>query len=196
MITQREIGVDSLSLENAVELTRHLSPDAFMLTEATNYYAINSLFKYSESGVACFSTLRSQNVERTLNKMYNMAPDYSGRSFYGDIASNLGAIICQKIISVNNGRARIPIFEIMVNTPEMRKVLRAGEFHKVHELMEQQSDAGMITFDKYLLSLYENEQIGESDLYNNATNPNEIESKLNNKGVTNSNRVDQIKLYR
>jgi twitching motility protein PilU len=70
------------------------------------------------------------------------------------LATNLRAVISQRLLRNRSGGRRVLAVELLLQTPHMSDLIMKGEFSQIREAMKQALDSGMLTFEESLLRLY------------------------------------------
>ena len=96
------------------------------------------------------------------------------------IASNLRAVITQRLVPRADGAGPVPACEIMVSTPTIREYMMDPDktYLLPSAMAEGMTQYGMQTFDQAVMTLLRDGLISEQDAIKNSTNPNELELKL------------------
>jgi twitching motility protein PilT len=130
------------------------------------------------------STLHTTDVVQTLQRIVSFYPPHQHEEVRLSIASNLRAVICQRLIPRADGAGRAPAVEIMVNTPTIREyILNPDKTALIGGVVaEGTSQYGMQTFDQSVMHLLREGMITEEEALKNCTNPNEFALKL--KGIS------------
>ena len=177
MVTQREVGVDTQSWENALKNTLRQAPDVIQIgeirTRETMEYAIN----FAETGHLVLSTLHANSSNQALDRIINFFPEEKREQLLLDLSLNLRAIISQRLIRRESG-GRVPAMEIMLNSPLIADLIGKGEVVSIKEVMGRSGEQGMITFDQYLFELFERGVIGYDEAIRNADSQNELRLKV------------------
>jgi len=177
MITQREVGSDTLSWENALKNTLRQAPDVIQIgeirTRETMEYAIN----FAETGHLVLSTLHANSANQALDRIINFFSEEKREQVLMDLSLNLRAIISQRLIRKEGG-GRVPAVEIMLNSPLIADLIFKGEVAGIKEVMGRSGEQGMVTFDQYLFGLFEQGQIGYDEAIRNADSQNELRLKI------------------
>ena len=177
MVTQREVGVDTQSWENALKNTLRQAPDVIQIgeirTRETMEYAIN----FAETGHLVLSTLHANSSNQALDRIINFFPEEKREQLLIDLSLNLRAIISQRLIRRESG-GRVPAMEIMLNSPLIADLIGKGEVVSIKEVMGRSGEQGMITFDQYLFELFERGVIGYDEAIRNADSQNELRLKV------------------
>lgn len=177
MVTQREVGQDTFSWENALKNTLRQAPDVIQIgeirTRETMEYAVN----FAETGHLVLSTLHANSANQALDRIINFFPEEKREQLLMDLSLNLKAIISQRLVRKEGG-GRVAAMEIMINSPLISDMVFKGEVHGIKEVMARSNEQGMITFDQYLFELFEAGTINYDEAIRNADSQNEIRLRI------------------
>jgi len=177
MVTQREVGQDTFSWENALKNTLRQAPDVIQIgeirTRETMEYAVN----FAETGHLVLSTLHANSSNQALDRIINFFPEEKREQLLMDLSLNLKAIISQRLVRKDGG-GRAAAMEIMINSPLVSDMIFKGEVTGIKEVMARSNEQGMITFDQYLFQLFENGVINYEEAIRNADSQNEIRLRI------------------
>ena len=191
MVTQREVGLDTQSWDNALKNTLRQAPDVIQIgeirTRETMEYAVN----FAETGHVVLSTLHANSANQALDRSINFFPEERREQLLMDLSLNLRAIISQRLVrkeeTATQSGGRVAAMEIMINSPLIADLIFKGEITSIKEVMGRSGEQGMITFDQFLFDLFEAGTIGYDEAIRNADSQNEL--RLNIK--LNSRRAAQ-----
>src|SRR3954454_6571618 len=96
---------------------------------------------------------------------------------------NLNAVVCQRLAKRRDGKGRIPVIEIMMATPLVRKYILEGEFDKLKGTIGNK-EAGSQSFDQHLTELFQRQIIDVKEAERLASNVDAL--KLALRGIGNS----------
>jgi len=174
IITQREVGIDTNSYEEALKNSLRQAPDVILIgeirTQETMLYAIN----FAETGHLCMATLHSNNADQALERILHLVPRERHLQFLYDLSVNLRAIVAQQLIPTHDGKTRRAAFEILYNTPTVAEAIRKGELHLLKSIMKKSTEHGMQTFDRALFTLYQQGAIGYAETLAHADSANDV----------------------
>ncbi|HWU67226.1 MAG TPA: PilT/PilU family type 4a pilus ATPase [Stenotrophobium sp.] len=177
MITQREVGGDTLSWDNALKNTLRQAPDVILIgeirTRETMEYAIN----FAETGHLVLSTLHANSANQALDRIINFFPEEKREQVLMDLSLNTKAIISQRLVRKEGG-GRVAAMEIMINSPLIADLIFKGEVAGIKEVMARSNEQGMITFDQYLFELFEQGLIDYAEAIRNADSQNELRLRI------------------
>ncbi len=186
IVGQREVGLDTLSFDNALREAMREAPDVIMIGESRDRETMEAALRYADTGHLCLTTLHATNANQTLDRMLHYFPSEAHNQVLMDLSLNLNCILAQRLVKTEDGN-RVPAVEVMVNTPYISKLIRDGSFNEINDIMEKGGDSGMKTFDKSLLELYKSGQISLEAALVNADSASELEWKINfGGGIKNS----------
>lgn len=173
IVDQREIGLDTLSYENALTNAMRESPDVILIGEIRERETMAHAIAYAETGHLCLSTLHANNANQTLDRILNFFPDSAHRQLRMDLAQNLRAIVSQRLLPTVDGK-RIPAVEILLSTPYISELIEKGEIGQLKDAMTQGTEVGMQTFDQSLYALYSSGAISREVALANADSRNDL----------------------
>ncbi len=178
IVGQREVGLDTLSFDNALREAMREAPDVIMIGEARDRDAMESALRYADTGHLCLTTLHATNANQTLDRMLNYFPSDAHNQILMDLSLNLNCILAQRLVKTEDG-SRIVAVEVLVNTPYISKLIRDGNFHEIKEIMEKGHETGMKTFDQSLFELFKARKIDLKTALANADSSSNLEWKIN-----------------
>src|SRR5579875_15985 len=174
IITQRELGIDTDSWENALKNTLRQAPDVIMIGEVRTRETMEYAIHFSETGHLVLCTLHANNANQALERIIHFFPEDVREQLYMDLSLNLKGIVAQQLIPTPDGKGRRVSMEVMLGTPLVQDYVRKGEIHKLKEVMKQSTNLGMCTFDQNLVELYHAGHISYEDALRYADSANEV----------------------
>ncbi|SFF48557.1 twitching motility protein PilU [Fontimonas thermophila] len=177
IVTQREVGTDTYSWENALKNTLRQAPDVILIgevrTRETMEYAVN----FAETGHLVLATLHANSANQALDRIINFFPEEKREQLLMDLSLNLKAIISQRLVRKETG-GRVAAMEIMINSPLIADMIFKGEVAGIKEVMARSNEQGMITFDQFLFNLFEDGLISYEEAIRNADSQNELRLRV------------------
>jgi len=177
MITQREVGVDTLSWENALKNTLRQAPDVILIGEIRTRETMEYAIQFAETGHLVFSTLHANSANQALDRIINFFPEDKREQVLMDLSLNLRAIISQRLIRREKD-GRVPAVEILLNSPLISDLIFKGEVAGIKEVMARSTEQGMVTFDQALFDLFEAGTISYEEAIRNADSQNELRLRI------------------
>ena len=174
MITQREVGVDTDSWENALKNTLRQAPDVILIGEIREMEVMEHAVAFAETGHLALGTLHANNSNQAMDRIINFFPEGRRHQLLMDLSLNLKAVISQRLIPLKEGKGRAAAVEVLLNSPLIGDLIFKGEIHGIKEIMKKSRELGMQTFDQALFDLYEAGRISFEDALRFADSTNEV----------------------
>jgi len=174
IITQREVGIDTNTFEDALVNTLRQAPDVILIGEIRHRETMDHAIAFAETGHLCLATLHANNANQAMDRIINFFPEDRRTQLLMDLSLNLKAVVAQRLIPRSNGDGRRCAVETLINTPLASDLILKGEVHSLKELMKKSNEQGMKTFDQALYDLYRENEITLEDALRNADSPNEV----------------------
>jgi twitching motility protein PilU len=178
IITQRELGIDTDSWENALKNTLRQAPDVILIGEVRTRETMEFAINFAETGHLCLCTLHANNANQAIDRILHFFPEDRRQQLFMDLSLNLKGIVAQQLIPTPDGKARRVAMEVMLGTPLVQDYIRQGEIHKLKEVMKESTNLGMKTFDQSLVELYQAGEISYEDALRHADSANEVRLRI------------------
>jgi twitching motility protein PilU len=182
VVTQREVGFDTLSFQSALKNTLRQAPDVILIGEIRDTETMEAAIVFAETGHLCLGTLHSNNANQAIERIMNFFPRERHAQIYLQLSLNLRSIISQRLIPSLDGR-RVAALEILLDTPRLKDLIKKGEVDALKEGMEQGIQEGCQTFDQALFSLYKDGKISLEQALINADSANNLRLKIKLAGL-------------
>jgi twitching motility protein PilT len=156
IITQREVGSDTLSYRDALVAALRQDPDVIMVGEVREQETAETCLKAAETGHMVISAIHTTDVARTVDRFIGMFPSELQQPVRVRFADCLTAIVSLRLLVNKSGLGLIPAVEILRATRTVREQIRRGDkTSDIVTTIEQGRDLyGMQTFDQHLIELY------------------------------------------
>ena len=178
IITQREVGIDTDSWENALKNTLRQAPDVIMIGEVRTREGMDHAIAFAETGHLVLCTLHANNANQAMDRIINFFPEDRRDQLLMDLSLNLKGVVAQQLVPRSDGKGRRVAMEILLGTPLVQDYIRDGEVHKLKEVMKDSTQLGMKTFDQSLFELYQAGEISYDDALRYADSQNEVRLKI------------------
>ena len=182
VITQREVGVDTDSWENALHNTLRQAPDVILIGEIRHKETMEHAIAFAETGHLAMGTLHANSANQALDRIINFFPEERKQQLLMDLALNMRALVAQRLVPTKEGKGRRAAIEILLNSPLIQDLIFKGEVHEIKAIMAKSRELGMQTFDQALFDLYEEGAISYEDALRNADSVNELRLKIKLEG--------------
>ena len=178
IVSQREIGIDTQSYDNALREAMREAPEVIMIGEARDRETMQAAINYADTGHLCLTTLHAVNSNQAMDRIMNMFPSDMREHLLMDLSLNLKAVISQRLLPDNDGKL-VCVVEVMKNTPHISGLIREGSFNEIKEIMEKGETDGMQTFDDSLYKLFKAGKISKKNALAFADSASNLDWKIN-----------------
>lgn len=178
IVQQREVGIDTLSYENALKNALREAPDVILIGEIRDIDTMKHAINYSETGHLCLATLHANNANQALDRIINFFPEMMHRQILMDLSLNVRAIISQRLLpSIEDGNL-VAAVEVMLSSPYISELINKGQIGAIKEAMKESNEPGAITFDQALLALFREGRISQEEALRNADSRNDLSLEI------------------
>ncbi|PCI59948.1 MAG: type IV pili twitching motility protein PilT [Gammaproteobacteria bacterium] len=174
MITQREVGLDTISFDAALKSSLRQAPDVILIGEIRSREIMEHALSFAETGHLCIATLHANNANQAIDRIMHLVPADQHDKLLFDLSLNLRGIIAQQLIPTKDGNGRVAAIEILLNSPYIAELIKKGDIGSIKEVMQKSNELGMKTFDQALFDLYQRGFINYADALHHADSPNDL----------------------
>ncbi|MBS0462252.1 MAG: PilT/PilU family type 4a pilus ATPase [Proteobacteria bacterium] len=153
LVDQREVGVDTTSYAEAMRNALRQAPDVIFIGEIRDRVTMEQAMVYAQTGQLCLATLHANNASQTIARILSFFPDEARQQVLLDLSLNLKAVISQRLLRTVRGGRRAPAVELLLQTPFVADLIRAGQIEQLADAMKQGLALGMLTFEESLVRL-------------------------------------------
>jgi len=178
IVTQREVGMDTLSFENALKSALRQAPDVMLIGEIRDRETMEAAISFAETGHLVFSTLHSNNANQTLERILNFFPSEMHSMIHLQLSLNLKGVICQRLLPTVDGKGRVAILEIMISTPRIADLIHKGDTTGLKSVIAAGTHEGMQTFDQHLYRLYKESKVTFETAMKAADSANDLKLRI------------------
>jgi twitching motility protein PilU len=177
IVDQREIGIDTLSFDNGLKNAMRQSPDVILIGEIRDMEGMKQAMAYSETGHLCLATLHANNANQAIERIVSFFPPEGKAGLLLGLSMNLVAVISQRLVPGTKTK-RVAALEIMINIPYISDLIQKGRPEEIKEVMADNNDIGMMTFDQSLFELFAAGKIDEDNALASADSRNDLSLKI------------------
>ncbi|MFB6260289.1 MAG: PilT/PilU family type 4a pilus ATPase, partial [Thiohalorhabdaceae bacterium] len=179
LVNQREIGMDADDWESALNDALRQAPDVVLVGEIRNRESMEHALHLADTGHLTLATLHSTNAAQTLDRIRNMFPEDRHTQILQDLSLNLRGVIAQRLPrKIGGGRAAA--LEVFVNTPRAADLIMGEQFGALKDVMEDDQQHGMQSFDQAAIDLYKAGKIDAEEAMHSADSPNNARIAIKN----------------
>ena len=177
VVTQREVGTDTLDFKYALKNTLRQAPDLILVGEIRDRDTMEHALTFAETGHVCVATLHANNSNQALERIRNFFPEEMHTQVQLNLAMNMKAILSQRLVRTVDGGRTVAI-ESLINTARVADQIGKWDIIGIKDTMEAGTNYGMNTFDQALLNLWKDGRISEDEALKNADAANDLRLKM------------------
>ena len=168
---QREMGNDFDTFANGLRAALRQAPKVILVGEMRDRETVEIGLSAAETGHLVVSTLHTVDAGQTINRILGMFSSEEETQIRIRLADTVRWIVCQRLLPKVGG-GRVAAFEIMGSNLRIKDTILHGESEgkTYSEIITASKAFGMITFDDYIVELYQKELITEETARGYATN--------------------------
>jgi len=178
IVSQREVGLDTESFNDALKYMLRQNPDVIMIGEMRDIETMNVALAAAETGHLVFSTLHTASAAETLDRIINLFPPSDRDMLCLRLGGSLKGVISQKLIPRADGTGRVGAVEVMVSTPTVAKLIEDGRSSQIYSAIMEGNFWGMQTMNQCLLKYFRAGLISEEEALHNAGNVTEMKQMI------------------
>jgi len=184
MISQREVGVDTLGFAEALRRVLRQDPDVILVGEMRDTETVDAALTAAETGHLVLSTLHTLDAIETINRILDFFPSDLQRQVRLLLSGSLRAIISQRLLGRADGKGLVPAVEVLINTERTAERIADPEGSSaLYEVIAEGGYYGMTTFDQSILQLLERQEITFSEAMRHATRPSDLKVTAQRTGL-------------
>ena len=159
---QREMGNDFDTFAGGLRAALRQAPKVILVGEMRDRETVDIGLSAAETGHLVFSTLHTVDAGQTINRILGMFNTDEENQIRIRLADTVRWIVCQRLLPKVGG-GRVAAFEIMGTNLRVKDTILQGESEgkTFYEIIGAGKAFGMITFDDYIVELYEKGLITE-----------------------------------
>jgi twitching motility protein PilT len=178
-VTQREVGSDTRTIEEALHAGLRQDPDVIVVGEMRDYETIRVALTAAETGHLVMSTLHTPDAKGALERILDVVPPQIQNQVRMQLSTCLVGVVAQQLLSRSGGDGRVLAAEVMVNSPAIASAIAENELDRIPALMESSNDYyQMQTLNQSLRQLVESGSITLKEAIRVSPRPEELEQLL------------------
>lgn len=177
VVDQREIGIDTLSFENGLKNAMRQAPDVILIGEVRDMDGMKQAMAYAETGHLCLATLHANNANQAIERIISFFPEEGKAGLLLGLSLNLVGIVSQRLVPGTQTK-RAAAMEVLINTPYISDLIQKSKLEEIKEVMANNNDIGMCTFDQSLFRLHSAGKISDENALAHADSRNDLSLKM------------------
>ena len=172
---QRELGTDFDTFANGLRAALRQAPKVILVGEIRDRESVEIALRAAETGHLVMSTLHTMDAGQTINRIIGMFNTEDENQIRIRLVDTIRWIVCQRLLPKEGG-GRVAAFEIMRQSLRVKDTILHGESDgkTFQEIMQAGRPFGMVTFDDYIVQLYERGLISEESAKAYASNRSNV----------------------
>lgn len=162
LISQREVGSDTLSFAAALRSALREDPNVVLIGEMRDLETIESALVMAETGHLVMTTLHTNSSAQTIDRIVSVFPAYQQQQIRSQLASVLLGAISQRLIPKVNG-GRVVAAEVLIANNAIQNLIRDNKIYQIPNVIQTSASEGMILLDKVLAELVSRGDISLED---------------------------------
>ena len=153
---QREMGTDFDTFASGLRAALRQAPKVILVGEMRDRETVEIGLSAAETGHLVMTTLHTVDAGQTINRILGMFSIEEENQIRIRLADTIRWIVCQRLLPKVGGD-RVAAFEVMGTNLRVQDTILHGESEgkTFYEIVEAGEAFGMITFDRYIIGLYE-----------------------------------------
>ena len=154
LITQREVGTDTQSFNDAINMAMRQDPDVLVISDIKDADTLMAATTAAEKG---FLVIVAMNMPDTVQAVRRMLSTFTGetqRQFRLLLASCLRGVISQKLITRADDKGRVPAVEVLVVDMVVSDSILNDNLEGLAAYLQQGGVEGMQSFNQSMSALY------------------------------------------
>ncbi len=182
IVTQREIGIDTMDFHTALRHVVRESPDVIVLGELRDLASVEVALSAALTGHLVIASLHTADAVQTVQRVLGFFSEGSRHQACTDLAAALVGVVAQRLVPRIDGSGRVAAVELLQATPAVRRLIREQRLEELPDLML--GGEGTWSFNRALVHLYEKKKISLEAGMAAASNAEEF--KMNAQGLERS----------
>jgi len=185
-ITQRELGIDTLSFAEALRHILRQDPDVILVGEMRDTETAAAVLTVAETGHLILTTGHAPSATQAIERIIDLFPPDERYLAQTRLASLLLGVLCQTLVPRADGSRRIAAVEVMLANPPVKNLIREGKIYQLPNVIRTHAQLGMELLDHSLVDLHRKGVISHQNLLAFCNNREEIEKLIGEAGIPSS----------
>ncbi len=178
-ITQREVGVDILSLSDGFAAGTRQDPDVIVVSSLSDTQTIQLALRAAETGHLVLSAMPTADSKSTLERMINTFPQEMKNQVRIQLAGALIGVISQQLVVRSDASSRALACEVMVKSPAVETHILRNELDKIPSaIMSSNPYYRMQSMDQALEKLVLDRVVKIDEALKSAHHPDLLKARL------------------
>ncbi len=178
IFSQRELGRDTLSFDNALKHTMRQNPDVILVGEMRDLETMAAVLTAAETGHLVLTTLHTRGAAEAVDRFIDVFPPHQQQQVRIQLSIVLEGIIFQLLVPRADNSGRVPAVEIMLALPAIKNLIREDKTYQMMNIMQTGTQYGMQTLNQALTELCKRGLITYENAIARSTDTEELSEML------------------
>ncbi len=153
MVNQRELGTNFKTFAAALRASLREDPDVILVGELRDPETMALAITAAETGHLVFATVHTNTAAKSVDRILDSFTPEQQPQIRSMLSESLRAVITQKLIPTADGKGRVCVHDILINTPAVANLIREGKIFQLGSVMQTSRKEGMQVIDQALLDM-------------------------------------------
>src|SRR5207302_5922768 len=159
LVSQREVSSHTKSFGSALRAALREDPDIILVGEMRDLETISLAITAAETGHLVFGTLHTNSAIKTVDRVIDVFPEVQQAQIRVMLSESLRGVASQVLLPRPDHNGRVPVVEVLVNTPAIANLIREGKTFQISSAMQTGRAQGMVTFETSVNELIRRELV-------------------------------------
>lgn len=178
MISQREVGYDTLSYAAGVSSALRQDPDVIMIGELRDLETIELALAAAEVGHLVLSTLYTEDAISAVERLVEIFPLEKQQQIRIQLSNVLRGVVAQQLLPREDGKGRVAAFETLIVKEDVKEMIRSGKTHQIRSVILNGKKDGMQLMDDAIYDMYMKSMISRQMAIRFAKDGAEMQQKI------------------
>jgi len=150
LVNQREVGRSARTFASALRAALREDPDIVLVGEMRDLETMQLAITAAETGQLVLGTLHTASAPQTVDRIIDAFSDDKQAQIRTMLAESLRGVVAQRLVRRADGQGRLPVNEILFNTPAVGAMIREKKTFQIPTLMQTGKREGMVLLDNVL----------------------------------------------
>lgn len=162
-VDQRQIGRDVRDFQTGLRAALRQDPDILLVGELRDPETVKTALDAANTGHLVFATLHTNSAQQSIDRISSFFPPERQGWVQATLSQVLLGIQSQVLVPRRNGQGRALALELLVNTQDVRQLIREGRTHQLFNAMDTGSSKGHLLLNRHLVRLVKDGTISPDD---------------------------------
>lgn len=174
LVAQREVGHDAAGFLSSLREAVRQDPDVIFIGELRDSETLATALQAADTGHLVFSSVHTTTASQTVQRLVALFPQAEREMLLTQLATNLQAVISQRLARRAHATGRLPVVEVLRTTPLVKKLILEGKIASLAQVIANR-EGGMQSFDQHLAELFRSGEIDAHQAEQLATHPEVVQ---------------------